>query len=259
MKVCFVESDLRPQKNLHNVIIQIETQSYVLNFHGRVTQASVKNFQLVVAEIPGSSQLNNFPAGNASRSAKSAASVNETMRRSASSHQLRNRNNGADSGVESMRRSRTNGELNGDDGDVDDDDDDPEEEGDEEEGDEEDDLEDDLEDEKYSGRAGGKAISNTSSSRTTSNSTFASTRPLSKSSGGGLNKAGGYMNSNNNSENDTSSSNTPTATTTNDQLVSLQFGRVSNTQFSCDVSWPLSLLQAFAIALSSFDSKLACE
>ena len=24
-----------------------ETQSYVLNFHGRVTQASVKNFQLV--------------------------------------------------------------------------------------------------------------------------------------------------------------------------------------------------------------------
>ncbi len=25
----------------------VETQSYVLNFHGRVTQASVKNFQLV--------------------------------------------------------------------------------------------------------------------------------------------------------------------------------------------------------------------
>ena len=24
-----------------------ETQSYVLNFHGRVTQASVKNFQIV--------------------------------------------------------------------------------------------------------------------------------------------------------------------------------------------------------------------
>ncbi|KPM11875.1 tubby-related protein 3-like protein, partial [Sarcoptes scabiei] len=43
------------------------------------------------------------------------------------------------------------------------------------------------------------------------------------------------------------------------ELVSLQFGRVSNTHFSCDVSWPLSLLQAFAIALSSFDSKLACE
>ena len=27
--------------------ITLETQAYVLNFHGRVTQASVKNFQLV--------------------------------------------------------------------------------------------------------------------------------------------------------------------------------------------------------------------
>jgi len=25
----------------------VDTQSYVLNFHGRVTQASVKNFQIV--------------------------------------------------------------------------------------------------------------------------------------------------------------------------------------------------------------------
>lgn len=47
--------------------------------------------------------------------------------------------------------------------------------------------------------------------------------------------------------------------TINSDLVSMQFGRVSNSQFSCDVSWPMSLLQAFAIALSSFDSKLACE
>lgn len=28
-------------------IPNLETQSYVLNFHGRVTQASVKNFQIV--------------------------------------------------------------------------------------------------------------------------------------------------------------------------------------------------------------------
>ena len=27
--------------------VRLETQSYVLNFHGRVTQASVKNFQIV--------------------------------------------------------------------------------------------------------------------------------------------------------------------------------------------------------------------
>lgn len=34
---------------LHNKIPQWseDTQSYVLNFHGRVTKASVKNFQLI--------------------------------------------------------------------------------------------------------------------------------------------------------------------------------------------------------------------
>lgn len=42
-------------RNLNNLIVlhnktpvwNEETQSYVLNFHGRVTQASVKNFQIV--------------------------------------------------------------------------------------------------------------------------------------------------------------------------------------------------------------------
>lgn len=28
-------------------LLVVETQAYVLNFHGRVTEASVKNFQLV--------------------------------------------------------------------------------------------------------------------------------------------------------------------------------------------------------------------
>ena len=31
---------------VHDIIF-VDTQSYVLNFHGRVTQASVKNFQIV--------------------------------------------------------------------------------------------------------------------------------------------------------------------------------------------------------------------
>ena len=30
-----------------SVWCDVDTQSYVLNFHGRVTQASVKNFQIV--------------------------------------------------------------------------------------------------------------------------------------------------------------------------------------------------------------------
>ena len=44
-----------------------------------------------------------------------------------------------------------------------------------------------------------------------------------------------------------------------DPGVCLQFGRVSDKEFTCDITFPLSPLQAFAIALSSFDSKLACE
>ena len=39
----------------------------------------------------------------------------------------------------------------------------------------------------------------------------------------------------------------------------MQFGRVSDDVFTMDYTYPLSALQAFGIALSSFDGKLACE
>jgi hypothetical protein len=39
----------------------------------------------------------------------------------------------------------------------------------------------------------------------------------------------------------------------------MQFGRVSEDVFTMDYSYPLCAVQAFGIALSSFDSKLACE
>ncbi|XP_006860625.1 PREDICTED: tubby-related protein 1 [Chrysochloris asiatica] len=39
----------------------------------------------------------------------------------------------------------------------------------------------------------------------------------------------------------------------------LQFGRVAEDSFTLDYRYPLCALQAFAIALSSFDGKLACE
>ncbi|XP_074650476.1 protein king tubby 1-like isoform X2 [Tubulanus polymorphus] len=39
----------------------------------------------------------------------------------------------------------------------------------------------------------------------------------------------------------------------------MQFGRVSEDVFTMDFNYPLCALQAFSIALSSFDSKLACE
>ncbi|TGZ38239.1 hypothetical protein CRM22_011296 [Opisthorchis felineus] len=39
----------------------------------------------------------------------------------------------------------------------------------------------------------------------------------------------------------------------------MQFGRVAEDEFTMDYSYPMCALQAFGIALSSFDSKLACE
>ena len=45
----------------------------------------------------------------------------------------------------------------------------------------------------------------------------------------------------------------------NDEDVLLQFGRVGKDEFTLDFSWPISPLQAFAIALSSCDSKISCN
>ncbi|XP_074518816.1 tubby protein homolog [Halichoeres trimaculatus] len=45
----------------------------------------------------------------------------------------------------------------------------------------------------------------------------------------------------------------------NEDYIVMQFGRVAQDVFSMDYSFPLCALQAFAITLSSFDGKLACE
>lgn len=47
--------------------------------------------------------------------------------------------------------------------------------------------------------------------------------------------------------------------TADEDYIVLQFGRISDDLFTLDYRFPLSALQAFSIALSSFDSKLACE
>ena len=44
-----------------------------------------------------------------------------------------------------------------------------------------------------------------------------------------------------------------------DERIILQFGRVSKDEFTMDLDWPMSPMQAFCICLSSFDSKLACD
>ena len=48
-------------------------------------------------------------------------------------------------------------------------------------------------------------------------------------------------------------------TTVDQESVILQFGRVGKDDFTMDYQWPLWGLQAFGIALSSFDYKIACE
>lgn len=45
----------------------------------------------------------------------------------------------------------------------------------------------------------------------------------------------------------------------NPNYIIMQFGRISEDIFTIDYRYPLSAFQAFSIALSSFDSKLACE
>ncbi|GLH04872.1 Protein king tubby [Gryllus bimaculatus] len=45
----------------------------------------------------------------------------------------------------------------------------------------------------------------------------------------------------------------------NADYIVMQFGRVAEDVFTMDYRYPMCALQAFAIALSSFDSKLACE
>jgi len=41
--------------------------------------------------------------------------------------------------------------------------------------------------------------------------------------------------------------------------VILQFGKIGKDLFTMDYRYPISAFQAFAICLSSFDTKIACE
>jgi hypothetical protein len=50
----------------------------------------------------------------------------------------------------------------------------------------------------------------------------------------------------------------PTPPPEHDKVI-LQFGKVAKDMFTMDFRYPLSAFQAFALSLSSFDTKLACE
>ena len=44
-----------------------------------------------------------------------------------------------------------------------------------------------------------------------------------------------------------------------DNVIYLQFGRTGDQDFNLDFQWPVSPVQAFAVALTSLDNKFACE
>ena len=51
----------------------------------------------------------------------------------------------------------------------------------------------------------------------------------------------------------------PTQSSSDPDKIILQFGKVGKDMFTMDYRYPLSAFQAFAICLTSFDTKLACE
>lgn len=171
-----------------------ETQSYVLNFRGRVTQASVKNFQLVPAEDEDHSTVDSTlvsanPANSSESSHVPVPAAQTTFVGGftvAEMAKLKQLDRCADASV--AQRSIT------------------------------------------SANSGSSTVASSTAS-TSSASSAAQPHQVTGHSA-------------------------PLALDTD---ISMQFGRVSEKEFTCDITWPLSLLQAFAIALSSFDSKLACE
>lgn len=54
-------------------------------------------------------------------------------------------------------------------------------------------------------------------------------------------------------------SSSSSSSSSNHDTVILQFGKVAKDMFTMDYRYPLSAFQAFAICLTSFDTKLACE
>jgi tubby and related proteins len=56
-----------------------------------------------------------------------------------------------------------------------------------------------------------------------------------------------------------SDANGPTSHDAENDDVILQFGKIGKDLFTMDYRYPISAFQAFAICLSSFDTKIACE
>lgn len=203
----------------------------MLNFHGRVTQASVKNFQLIECEdhLTEGQRLqlnNNYNNTSSSRQLLATSQNYESQgeRKSASRQQSFNIDKATKtSGNELSRQLAQNLTAN------------------------KNVLVDEKESPSLDTNTGTTIASKTVvNSSTIINNGATNARPDHTSSSLQLDKNQPSLLMGNKS------------LTYNSSIV-MQFGRISNHEFTCDVTYPLSILQAFSIALSSFDSKLACE
>lgn len=204
-------------KSLVGQIPNTESQSYVLNFHGRVTQASVKNFQLIESEesLTAEGQRNQQQpqtVGGVHQSWSSNVDGGSAKRQLALSNSASQQLNSTQYSLQQPDSNPKSKET------------------------------------EYLG---------------TRYDQLSSIDPLADSAGLEISSSS-FIATDGSSMTDRCSTNIlpggiRSAVVNYSSSIVMQFGRVSNHEFTCDVTYPLSILQAFSIALSSFDSKLACE
>lgn len=227
--------------NIHKLppTANLESQSYVLNFHGRVTQASVKNFQLIECE-DHLTESQRLQVNNSCNKQHLATSQNYDYQKERKFISQQSNTTTTTSDKTTLQTKTPNADMNRQ---------------------VQNNFNKDLDEtETLSSLDFTNIITTTKASKTIVNSTTNS-----------LNNGGNQKtkldhistqleknNSNNNNNGQPCLLMSNKSLTYNTSIV-MQFGRISNHEFTCDVTYPLSILQAFSIALSSFDSKLACE
>lgn len=219
-----------------------ESQSYVLNFHGRVTQASVKNFQLVecddqVTENRRSQPIQQIGQRLPSLSTDLRAANNNSLSASRHSMTLTSGKNSSDtsatvgSGAQPIDSTTTPRHQSADLG----------------------------KSRSQMLMIGHDLASERDLARNNRQDRLRQLETKTALDNDGADDARVKLQQKRQGESEFSlAANNNNNLTYNSSIV-MQFGRISSHEFTCDVTYPLSVLQAFSIALSSFDSKLACE
>lgn len=222
---------LRRQLALSSALANPESQSYVLNFHGRVTQASVKNFQLIECKDHAALSQRDQPtdvevvaAQGQQRLARGGLEAGQQLNFATGAASTRQNGTMARKDTATTTTTTTLSQQ-------------PAATGNE-----------------TQSRWPPALVSQSSTKQQQQQQLQANNASTSGIRNDLLNEKACQMMSNGGGSGDGSNK-----SLAYDSSIVMQFGRISNHEFTCDVTHPLSILQAFAIALSSFDSKLACE